>query len=130
MRHVLKVFKALSDETRIRVLNVIMRQECSVCEVVQALEIPHSRASRSLGILYDAGLLKVKRDGLWVLYSIDEEIMKKSNSHLTEYITSVLKGNEIAKSDLERLKGAVREGPCTERMRFPKQSKKSSNSKK
>ena len=48
MRDVVKTFKVLSDETRLRALNVLLEQECCVCEVMQALEISQSKASRGL----------------------------------------------------------------------------------
>ena len=111
MRSALKVFKALSDETRLRVLNLILERECCVCEIVQAMRISQTRASRSLSTLHDAGLLKVRRDGLWVLYSIDEEAIKRSYDGLTEIVRNSLKDNEVTTLDQERLKTAVREGP-------------------
>ena len=113
MRNILKVFKALSDETRLRIVNLLLERECCVCEVVQAMRISQTRASRNLGTLHDAGLLKAKRDGLWVLYSIDEETIGKSYPGLTEVIRNTLEGNELAALDRERLKTAIREGPCS-----------------
>ena len=76
MRDTIKAFKALSDETRLRILNVLLKRECCVCEVMQALDISQTRASRNLGTLYDAGFLNLRKDGLWSLYSIDKEGMK------------------------------------------------------
>jgi len=113
-RNALKVFKALSDETRLRVFSLVLERECSVCEIMQAMRISQSRASRNLSILYDAGLLKVKRDGLWVLYSIDKEAIKKSYDGLAEIARNSLKDSEIAALDHERLKTAVRQGPCSQ----------------
>ena len=113
MHHALRVFKALSDETRLRVLNLVLERECCVCEIMKAMRISQSRASRSLSILYDAGLLKVRRDGLWVLYSIDEKFMGKSYAGLTEIVRNSLKDSEVAITDQEKLKTAVREGPCS-----------------
>ena len=72
MKEIVKAFKALSDETKLRVLNVLMERECCVCEVMQALDISESKASRNLSTLYDAGFLKLKKEGLWSLYSLDE----------------------------------------------------------
>ena len=76
MRDTIKAFKALSDETRIRILNILLERECCVCEVMQALDISQTRASRNLAALLDAGFLKLRRDGLWALYSIDKESTK------------------------------------------------------
>ncbi len=112
MRDILKVFKALSDETRLRILNLLLERECCVCEVMQAMEISQSRASRNLSILYNADLLNVRRDGLWVLYSIDEEAMGNPYTCLAEVIRNAMEDDEVAGLDKERLQTAVREGPC------------------
>jgi ArsR family transcriptional regulator len=67
-----KAFRVLSDETKMRALNLLLERECCVCEVIQALEISQSKASRALTALHDTGFLKMRREGLWSLYSIDE----------------------------------------------------------
>lgn len=115
MQNTLKLFKALSDETRLRIVNLLLERECSVCEVMQAMNISQTRASRGLTTLYNTGILKVRRDGLWVLYSIDEESIEKSYDCLIQLVRSTLKGDELAGVDRERLKSAVRESPCIRR---------------
>jgi ArsR family transcriptional regulator len=114
----LKLFKALSDETRLRIINLLLERECCVCEVIQAMKISQTRASRGLSTLYNTGILKVRRDGLWVLYSIDEEGIEESYDCLVQLIRGALKGNEVADVDRERLKNAVRESPCMERAKL------------
>ena len=111
MRYAVKAFKALSDETRLRILNLLLERECCVCEVMQALGISQTRASRNLSALYDAGFLKLRKDGLWSLYSIDREGMQGYFSNLVETVSKALQGNEIAARDRERLKKAERVGP-------------------
>ena len=110
MRGVVKAFKVLSDETRLRVLNLLLERECCVCEVMQALEISQSRASRGLAALYDAGFLKLKKEGLWSLYSIDCEGVKSYQSQLIKAVKEALKNNPVAALDKERLKKARRVG--------------------
>jgi ArsR family transcriptional regulator len=117
MRNTVKAFKALSDETRLRVLNLILERECCVCEVMQALEISQSKASRHLSALYDAGFLKQRKEGLWSLYCMDENI----EDYLSDMVSAAKKSmidNPQAKMDRERLKTAQRTGiactPCTE----------------
>ena len=112
MIQLIRVFKALSDETRIRILNVLTERECCVCEVMQALEISQSRASRNLSALYNAGLLKLRRDGLWALYSIDKEAVTKYYPNLIETVRESLKGNDIALLDKQRLQHSERVGPA------------------
>lgn len=65
----LLAFKALADETRLRLIHILMRYELSVNELVQILDMGQSRVSRHLKILSEAGLLNSRRDGLWVFYS-------------------------------------------------------------
>jgi len=117
MRDTIKAFKALSDETRLRILNLILERECCVCEVMQALQISQSKASRGLTALYDAGFLKQRRDGLWSLYSIDTESMKDYISDLIEAAKKAVKDNRLAALDRERLQKAERIGPgCVGRL--------------
>ena len=111
MRDTIKAFKALSDETRLRILNLILERECCVCEVMQALQISQSKASRGLTALYDAGFLKQRKDGLWSLYSIDTESMKDYISDLIEAAKKAVKDNRLAALDRERLQKAERIGP-------------------
>ncbi|MFH1483639.1 MAG: metalloregulator ArsR/SmtB family transcription factor [Chloroflexota bacterium] len=107
----MKTFKALSDETRLRILNLLLERECCVCEVMQALDISQTRASRNLSALYDAGFLKLRKDGLWSLYSIDPEGMKAHRCDLVGAMRKALEGNEVMTLDRERLKRAERVGP-------------------
>jgi ArsR family transcriptional regulator len=112
MRDVLRLFKALSNETRLRILNLLLQRECCVWEVMQAIRISQTRASRNLGILYDTGLLKMRREGLWVLYSIDEKAVNSSYAGLDDFIRKTLANSEVAVLDVERLKRVVRDGVC------------------
>jgi ArsR family transcriptional regulator len=115
MRDLVKAAKALSDETRLRILNLLLVRECCVCEVMQVLNVSQTRASRNLNLLYDAGFLKVRREGLWAYYSIDKSGLQNYLSPLLNAVELGLKGNEIAYLDREHLKEAQRLGPqCCE----------------
>jgi ArsR family transcriptional regulator len=111
MRELVKVFKALSDETRLRILNLLLERECCVCEVMQVLDISQTRASRNLNALYDAGLLKLRRQGLWALYSIDKEGLKEYYQELVGAVGKAMEGNPVAAQDRERLKNTKRIAP-------------------
>ena len=118
MRNMVKTYKALSDESRLRVLNLIMERECCVCEVMQALEISQSKASRILSTLYDVGFLKLRKDGLWSLYSFDWEGMDGYLKEVMQATRKAFEGNKQMKTDRERLKTAERVGPgCVNKMR-------------
>ncbi|MBN1189444.1 MAG: winged helix-turn-helix transcriptional regulator [Dehalococcoidales bacterium] len=110
MYNLVKAMKALSDDTRLRIIGIILERECCVCEVIQALDISQTRASRNLTILYDAGFLKLRKVGLWSLYSLDKDGIPDYMSGLVEAVRLALVDNSVAKRDRERLKAAIRSG--------------------
>lgn len=112
MRELTKLLKVLSDESRLRALNLLQERECCVCEVMQAMEISQSKASRILRALYDTGLLKLRREGRWALYSIDTDRAKDYAGNILTGIKRSLESNPVALEDLERLKKAERIGPA------------------
>ena len=115
MQDLIKALKALSDETRLRMLNILLKKECCVCEVTQALDISQSRASRNLGILQEAGFLKTRRDRSWIVYSVDWETANEHAISLTKLIKESHVSSETLRQDKERLKRAKRVGPgCRE----------------
>jgi len=63
--------KALADETRLRIFNLLLKHELNVNEIVTVLGMGQSRVSRHLKILSDSGLVSFRRDGLWVFYRAD-----------------------------------------------------------
>ncbi len=114
MRDTIKAFKALSDETRLRIMSILLERECCVCEVMQALNISQSRASRNLSVLLVAGFLKLRKDGLWSLYSLDDKYVDTYLNDLILVITRALKGNPLVTLDHKRLMTATRIGPGCE----------------
>ena len=103
MRQIIKAAKALSDETRLKILNLLLERECCVCEVMAILGISQTRASRNLGILESAGLLKMRKVGLWALYAIDPE-MERSAAELVAAVGRSLAADEAAQSDRQLLR--------------------------
>ncbi len=77
MDTLLPVFKALSDETRLRILSLLNKGEICVCDIAETLQMTQPNISFHLGMLKEAGLIKDKKDGRWVHYSIDESDMFK-----------------------------------------------------
>ena len=110
MQDLIRAMKALSDETRLRILNVLLEGERCVCEVMQALDISQSRASRNLGILQNAGFLKARRNGAWMFYSVDWEAANNHAASLAKLLKDFPVSNEALTKDRERLKNAVRIG--------------------
>src|SRR4030042_3478670 len=65
--------KALSDETRLKILAYLQGGELCVCEIVEALGKPQSTVSHHLFLLQNAGLIRSRKQGRWIMYSINEE---------------------------------------------------------
>jgi ArsR family transcriptional regulator len=71
-------FKALADETRLRILRLLQIREMCVCEIMVALELTQPTASHHLGILESVEVVKKRKEGKWVFYSIAEpELIKR-----------------------------------------------------
>ena len=111
MQDLLKAMKALSDETRLRILKVLLERECCVCEIMQALDISQSRASRNLSILQEAGFLRTRRDGVWIVYSVDWQATTRYAIYLARLLRDSPVGDELLMRDKERLRSARQIGP-------------------
>ncbi len=70
MRQAVKLFKALGDPTRLRIVKMLERGELCVCQLTAALGMGQSRISRHLAILKDSGLIEDRRQGKWVHYRL------------------------------------------------------------
>ena len=67
-----RVFKALADATRLRILGVLLTGEVCVCDIYDSLRIPQSKTSRHLAYLRRAGLVETRRDGIWIRYRLGQ----------------------------------------------------------
>jgi len=70
VRSLTKLFRALGDETRLRIVALLSHGELCVCHLEQALELSQPNVSRQLGILRAAGVVDGRRDGSWMYYSL------------------------------------------------------------
>jgi len=115
MQDILNIFKALSDETRLRVLKLLAQGELCVCDIVAALDIIQPKISFHLSVLREAGLIKDRKQGKWVHYRIDdtdifrrflllslieriqEESVRDDSKRLQEFLkTKTITGNVVA----------------------------------
>jgi ArsR family transcriptional regulator len=65
-----RFFKALADETRLKILKLLEVREMCVCEVMIALDLTQPTASHHLGLLESAGFVKGRKEGKWVFYKV------------------------------------------------------------
>jgi len=103
MRDVATIFKSLEDETRLRILGLLLGiEELCVCHVIEVLQLPQSTVSRHLATLKHAGWLQDRRAGIWIHYSIKQDL-SPSHTILIEALRTVLENNDMARKDKERL---------------------------
>jgi ArsR family transcriptional regulator len=68
-----KIFKALSDKNRIRIVKMLQKKSLCVCEIKDVLKLATSTVSKHLSILREAGLIVDWKDGKWINYKINPE---------------------------------------------------------
>lgn len=81
-------FHALSDPTRLEIVDLLRHGERCVCELVDALDAAQSRLSFHLKVLKEAGLVADRRDGRWVYYTLDTDALGELESYLAGVRTS------------------------------------------
>ena len=98
-------FKSLSDPVRIRILNILSNGEQCVCNLVQILNIPQSTISRQLGILKNAEIINIRKEGLWHYYDLNKQ--KNLNIELFDFLGKQMKHDPIFTHDNEKLKNEL-----------------------
>ena len=66
-------FKALCEDVRLKIIEVLMPRELCVCEIIDFLNLSQPAVSHHMKILKQAGLVKDRRDGRWIFYSLDKD---------------------------------------------------------
>lgn len=102
MNNVNLIFKAFADETRLRILNLLCRGELCVCEIKDVLGITQSKASRHLAYLKNTGLVKYRREGLWMYYSLTNPETRVHQT-LISCVKNCLNEIDILREDLKKL---------------------------
>src|SRR3954469_744123 len=71
------LFHALSDETRLEIIELLRRGERCVCELTDSLDAAQSRLSFHLRVLKDAGIVRDRKNGRWVHYELDADVFEE-----------------------------------------------------
>jgi len=79
----IELFHALSDETRLEIIELLRRGERCVCELTDTLDAAQSRLSFHLRVLKDAGIVRDRKDGRWVYYELDPEVFEETETLLS-----------------------------------------------
>ncbi|HWK11761.1 MAG TPA: metalloregulator ArsR/SmtB family transcription factor [Vicinamibacterales bacterium] len=105
-----RLFKALGDATRLRILGLLSAGEVCVCDIHETLGIPQPKASRHLAYLRKAGLVDVRREGLWMHYRLADRTAPVVHA-ITAAVAHALTHVDVVKRDGARLQKAT--GCCS-----------------
>lgn len=87
VENVARTFKALADPTRVKIMYLLMQEECSVGHIAELLDLTQSAVSHQLSFLKNLRLVKSRRDGQSIFYSYDDE-------HVIEILRQVVHHSE------------------------------------
>ena len=112
MDELIHALKAISDESRLRILNLIINaDEICVCDIERTLGFTQTKVSRHLTALKNAHLVKDRRQGLWILYSFTGD-KKEEHKQLLKGLKDVFAFYPVFREDIRRLQQAVKNGRC------------------
>jgi len=106
------VFKALSVEPRLRIINLLLQSgELCVCDIETVLGCTQTKVSRHLAYLKRAGLVDDRRKGLWMLYSVAKP-KSDEQRQIIECVARLLESNPVAMKDARHLMKNFERGCC------------------
>lgn len=106
-----RMFKALGDDVRLRIVALLTHGELCVCHIEEALDLTQPNASRHLGILRAAGIVSHDRRDKWVYYQLAEQPNADCARHLKTLVATFSK-QSVLKKDISRLLKAKGPNAC------------------
>ncbi len=117
MEQLVQFFKALSDETRLRIMMLLTQGELCVCDLMVVLDEPQSKVSRHVAYLKHSGLTNSKRVGVWMHYRLKQPA---DNVHRAEidFLKEKLSYLPQFRTDREKLLELKKQGGCKAMLKF------------
>lgn len=113
MKNTLKIFKALGDRNRLRIVKILQhRGNRCVCEIGEILGIGQPTTSRHLKVLEEAGLIFFQKDGKWVNYSLAKDTGDEKAQRALALVRDWLNEDPEIASDARRIDGVERCNLC------------------
>ncbi len=112
MRDLVKIFKALSDPNRLRILKMLEIRPLCVCEITQVLELATSTVSKHLSLLRDADLIVDEKDGKWVNFRLNPDSTHPAVQALLPLLRQWLPEEQIVQEDARKVATVNREIIC------------------
>lgn len=111
MREFMNVTKALADESRIRLLFALRGGELCACQLVEFLALAGSTVSKHLSVLYQAGLVEMRKESRWVYYSLPGPKAPPSIRAALKWVFTAAADQPRVVEDQRRLKQILRLDP-------------------
>ncbi len=111
MRQLEQLFKGLADQTRLRILNLLLHEELCVCDIQFVLDSSQANVSRHLTYLKNSGLALDRREGVRIYYRLahpTDGLYKQ----LFTFLREAFRGSEVLEEDSHKLKKAIESGSC------------------
>lgn len=103
MLKILNITKALSDETRVRVLMMLTSGELCVCQIIEMLGLAPSTVSKHMFILRQAGLVETRKEGRWIYYRLTDRKVQTAREILN-WLQRHLKNDKRILDDVKQLR--------------------------
>jgi len=97
-----ELFKALGDDNRLRILNILRYDELCVCDIEEILQITQSNASRHLNKLKNTGLITFRKKSQWVYYRLNEKFINE-NQLLIDYLKEKFNNSQQLAKDIRSM---------------------------
>lgn len=110
LKKIEKIYKALSDRNRLRIINMLKERAMCVCEITDILELSQSTVSGHLRILKEAEVVEDRKDGLWIEYSLCKD--EKLNKKLLALTETFFESDQEMKEEREKALRADRQVLC------------------
>lgn len=112
-RDQVKVFKALSDPSRVRILKMVLERELCLCEVREVLDLSTSTVSKHLSILRDAGMILDSKDGKWVNFRVNDRTDDEVVRSAIALVKRSFGDDEVVRKDLKQVRRVDRAKICS-----------------
>jgi len=103
MQEYIKVFKALADRNRARILKMLEEQELCVCQIMVVIGLKQPTVSKHLLVLKKAGLVEARRNGTWIFYRLSRQRRNNFDQAQLGLMRNWLNNDPIIRADLAKL---------------------------
>ena len=112
MDALVKLYKAIGDVSRLKLLRLLAEDEYCVCELVEVMGFSQSAVSQHLSRLKDAGLVQERRQGLWTYYRLESDSLKEIQAVLAAFMNCPIAEIPEMETEAQRLSSLDRVNCC------------------